>query len=255
MRLMRRRRAGLVDEVDGLVGEVAVGDVAVGEVGRGHQRLIGDRDAVVLLVAVAQALEDLDGVGHRGLFDLDLLEAPLERRVLLEVLAVLVEGGGPDGLQLAPGQHRLEDRCGVDSALGGARTDEGVQLVDEQDDVAAGLDLLQHLLEALLEVAAVAAAGHQGAEIEGVELLVPQRVGHAVGGDGLGQALDDGRLADAGLADQHRVVLGASGQDLHDPLGLALAADDRIELLVARELGEVPAELVEHQRPRRRVRR
>ena len=35
--------AGLVDEVDGLVGQVAVGDVAVGEVGRGDQRLIGDR--------------------------------------------------------------------------------------------------------------------------------------------------------------------------------------------------------------------
>ena len=29
-------RAGLVDEVDGLVGEVAIGDVAVGQVGRGH---------------------------------------------------------------------------------------------------------------------------------------------------------------------------------------------------------------------------
>jgi hypothetical protein len=30
-------RAGLVDEVDGLVGQVAVGDVAVGEVGRGRR--------------------------------------------------------------------------------------------------------------------------------------------------------------------------------------------------------------------------
>ena len=172
MRLMRRRRAGLVDEVDGLVGQVAVGDVAVGQVGRGHERLVGDRDPVVRLVAVAEALEDLDGVGDGGLVDLDGLEAALERGVLLEVLAVLVERGGADGLQLAAGQHRLEDRRGVDGALGGARTDERVQLVDEQDDVAAGPDLLQHLLEALLEVAAVAGAGHQRAEVERVELLV-----------------------------------------------------------------------------------
>ena len=56
--------AGLVDEVDGLVGQVAVGDVAVGEVGRGHERLVGDGDPVVRLVAVAEALQDLDGVGH-----------------------------------------------------------------------------------------------------------------------------------------------------------------------------------------------
>ena len=56
-------RPGLVDEVDRLVGQVTVGDVAVGEVRRGHDRLVGDRHAVVALVAIAQALEDLDGVG------------------------------------------------------------------------------------------------------------------------------------------------------------------------------------------------
>jgi hypothetical protein len=126
-----------------------------------------------------------------------------------------------------------------------------VDLVDEQDDVAAGLDLLQHLLEALLEVAAVARAGDQGPEVEGVELLVVQGLGHAVGGDRLGKALDDGGLADTGLADQHRVVLGAAAEHLHDALGLALAPDDRVELLLACQLGEVPAELVEHERARR----
>ena len=203
-------RAGLVDEVDRLVGEVAVGDVAVGEVGRRDERLVGDRDAVVRLVAVAQALEDLDGVRDRRLLDLDRLEAALERGVLLEVLAVLVERGGADGLQLAAGEHRLEDRRGVDRALGGTRTDERVQLVDEQDDVAAGADLLQHLLQALLEVAAVAGAGDQRAEVERVELLAVQRLGHVVVDDVCGEALDDGGLADAGLADEHRVVLGAA---------------------------------------------
>ena len=40
-------------------------------------------------------------------------------------------------------------------------------------------------------------------------------------------------------------------QHLHDPLGLAGAADDRVELLLAGELGEVAAELVEHERARR----
>ena len=126
--------------------------------------------------------------------------------------------------------------------------DEGVELVDEQDDVAAGADLLQHLLQALLEVAAVAGPGHQGAEVEGVELLALEGLGDVVGHDPLGQALDDGGLAHAGLADQDRVVLGAAGQDLHDPLDLALPADDRVELALAGQLGQVAAELVEHRR-------
>ena len=178
--------------------------------------------------------------------DLDRLEPALERGVLLEVLAVLVERGGTDGLQLAAGQHRLEDAGGVDGALGGARTDEGVDLVDEQDDVAAGADLLEHLLEALLEVAAVARAGDQGAEVERVDLLVLERLGHVAADDVLGEALDDGGLADAGLTDEDRVVLGAAAQHLHDPLDLVLASDDRVELALAGGLGEVAAELVEH---------
>ena len=206
---------------------------------------------MVRLVAVAQALEDLDRVGQRRLADLDRLEAALERGVLLQVLAVLVERRRADRLQLAAGQHRLEDAGGVDRALGGTRTDEGVQLVDEQDDVAAGADLLEDLLQALLEVTAVAAAGHQRAEVEGVELLVLERLGHLALDDRLRQALDDGGLADAGLADEDRVVLGAARQHLHDALDLLLAPDDRVELGLARRLGEVAAELVEHQRRRR----
>ena len=183
------------------------------------------------------------------LLHLDRLEPPLEGGVLLEVLAVLVAGGRTDRLQLAACEHRLEDRGCVDRAFGGAGADEGVQLVDEQHDVAARLDLLQHLLEALLEVAAVAGARHQSAEVERVDLLVLQRLGHLATDDVLAESFDHGGLADAWLADQHRVVLGAAAEHLHHALDLLLAPDDRVELAVARELGEVAPELVEHHRP------
>src|SRR4029077_16076469 len=98
------------------------------------------------------AAQDLDGLVDRRLIDADLLEAALERRVALEVLAVLVERGRADRLQLAPGERRLEDGGRVDRALGGARAHEVVKLVDEQDDVAALGDLLHDLLQALLEL-------------------------------------------------------------------------------------------------------
>ncbi len=122
-----------------------------------------------------------------------------------------------------------------------------MQLIDEQDDVAPGPDLLQHLLQALFEIAPVAGPGHQGAEVQGVELLAPQGLGHVAGDDALGKALDDGRLADARFADEHRVVLGAPRQHLHDPLDLALAPDHRVELVLPGQLGEVAPELVQHR--------
>ena len=238
--------ARLVDEVDRLVGQVPVGDVAVCEIGRRDECAVGVRGLVMRLVLLAQPGEDLDRLGHRRLVHLDGLEPPLERRVLLEVLAILLEGRGADRLQLTARQHRLEDAGGVDGALGGAGPDQGVDLVDEQDDVAAGPDLLQHLLEALLEVAAVAGPGDEGAEVEGVEVLALQSLRHIPRHDALGQTLDDGGLADPGLADEDGVVLGAARQDLHDPLDLALAPDDGIQLVVAGQLGVVAAELIEH---------
>ena len=57
--------------------------------------------------------------------------------------------------------------------------------------------------------------------------------------DLLGQAFHDGRLADTRLADEHRVVLGAAREHLDDAADLLVAADDRIELALAREIGEV----------------
>ena len=61
----------------------------------------------------------------------------------------------------------------------------------------------------------------------------------------LREALDDRGLADAGLADEHRVVLGAARQHLDDAADLLVAADDRIELALARQLGEVAAVALE----------
>ena len=100
----------------------------------------------------------------------------------------------------------------VDGTLSGAGADERVDLVDEQQDVAASLDLLEHLLQALFEVTAVAAAGHKRPEIEGVQLLVGRACRDVVVDDFLRKALDDGSLADTGLADEHRVVLRAAAE-------------------------------------------
>ena len=127
-----RRR--LVDQVDRLVGQEAVGDVAVRERRRGDDRGVLDAHAVVHLVALLEPAQDRDRVLDGRLVDEDRLEAALERGVLLDVLAVLVERGRADGAQLAAREHRLEQVGGVHRALGGAGADDRVQLVDEQDD-------------------------------------------------------------------------------------------------------------------------
>ena len=72
-----------------------------------------------------------------------------------------------------------------------------------------------------------------------------EAVGDVAFDDAPGQALDDGGLAHAGLADEDRVVLGAAGEDLDDAADLLVAADDRVELALAGHLGEVAAVLLQ----------
>ena len=120
------------------------------------------------------------------------------------------------------------------SAAPGA--DDRVQLVDEEDHLARGvLDLLEHGLQPVLELAAVLGAGEQRARRRARPRACRARPsGMSPGDDPLGEALDDGGLADAGLADQHRVVLGAAREHLDDAADLLVAADDRVERRRAR---------------------
>ena len=59
---------------------------------------------------------------------------------------------------------------------------------------------------------------------------------------------DHGRLADAGLAGQDRVVLPAAGEDVDDLADLEVAADDRVDLALLGPVGQVHGELIERRR-------
>ena len=242
--------AGLVHQVNSLIRKESVRDVAVGQLGGGLDRSVGNDDAVVGLVAIAQTLEDAHGLFDAGLVNLHRLETTFKSRILFDVLTVLVAGGCADSLQLAARKHGLEHLRGVNGTFRSTCTDQGVDLVDEEDDVAASTNFLEDLLEALFEVTAVARASDQRAHIEAVDLLVLDGFGHVTGNDRLGKALNNGGLTNAWLTNQNRVVLRATRENLHDALHFSPAANHRIELVFAGSLGEVTTKLFENRRVR-----
>ena len=174
--------------------------------------------------------------GDRRLADEHRLEAPFERGVLLDMLAIFVERGRADAVQFAAGEGRLEQVGRVHRAFAFARADQGVHLVDEQDDLARGLlDLVEHAFQPLLELAAIFGAGDQRAHVEAEQAPVLDPVGHVAIGDAQREPLGDRGLADAGLADQHRIILGPPREHLDGPANLLVAADHRVELAFACE--------------------
>ena len=182
-----------VHQIDGLVRQLAIGNVAMGQGRRRYDCRVGDVDAVVHLVALFQSPQDGNGVLDAGLFHQHLLEAPLQRRVLLDVLAVFVEGGGAHAVELAPGQRRLEHIAGVHGALGLAGADHRVQLVDEQNNLSLLLgEIVEHRLQAFLEFAPELGSGDERAEIQRQQALALQPLGYLAVDDALGKPFDDG---------------------------------------------------------------
>jgi hypothetical protein len=234
--------ADLVDHVDRLVRQLAVVDVLRREIDRGADRLIGVANLVVLLVDGLEAPQDADGVFRTRLRHVDLLEAPDERAVLLEVVAELLVGRAADAAKRTSGQSRLEQVGGIHRpAARGASTDDGVDLVDEQHAAGMVLELGHHRLQPLLEIAAVAGAGEQRPHVEREDRRLGQNLGHVAFDDALGEALGDCSLADARITHIERVVLGAAAEDLDRPLDLALAPDQRVDLAGLRLLVQVDA--------------
>mmetsp|Transcript_37009 Transcript_37009/g.119487 ORF Transcript_37009/g.119487 Transcript_37009/m.119487 type:complete len:602 (-) Transcript_37009:725-2530(-) len=245
VRLHLQRRASLVDQVDGLVGVETVRDVPRAELCRGGDRPVAVLDAVVLFVLWPQAGEYGGCLGDGRLVHFDRLEAPLKRGVLLDVLAVLGDRGRADALKLTARECGLEQVGRVDGSLGGARADEGMDLVDEENRLVGLRHLLEYRLKPLLEFAAVLGVSDEQAELERENAHPEQPLRRVAVDDALRDALGDRSLADARVANQHRVRLAAADEDLHAAAHLVGAPDARVELPFPRPLRQVDRALFE----------
>ena len=237
---------GGIEQADRLVRQLAGGDVAVRQADGGFDGLVEDLHPVMFFERRGNAAHHRDGLLLIGLVDLDDLEAAGQRRVLLEVFLVFGESGGGDGAQGAAGQRGFEQVRGVAGAGGAAGADQGMGLVDEQDDgLGRGLHLIDDLAEAVLEFALHRGAGLEQADIEHPQADVLEHRGDVAAGDAQGEAFDDGGFADAGLAGEDRVVLAAAHQHVDDLADFVVASGDLVEGAVAGTLGEVDGEFLQ----------
>ena len=125
--------------------------------------------------------------------------------------------------------------------LGPARADDGVELVEEQDDrpLRCG-HRAQHRLEPLLELAPELRPGDQRSHVEGDHPLAAQPLGDI--------ALDDAErepprrrrsLPTPGSPMSTGLFLVRAGEDLHDAPDLVVAADHRVQPVLAGQPGQV----------------
>lgn len=114
-----------------------------------------------------------------------------------------------------------------------------MDLVDKEDNILIGADLIHDALEALLKVPAIARTCDESREVERKDRLPAQKLRDLSRDDRLSKPLDDGTLAHTRFADKHRIVFCAPRQDLNDFLDFLTPSDDGIDLPLARLLREI----------------
>ncbi len=185
---------------------------------------------MVFLIIALDAQNHLGSLLQRGLVHSNRLEAPLQGSVLLNILAVLLEGSGPNHLNLPPGEGGFQDVGSVHAALRVPGAHQVVNLVNKENHVPVCPDLLHQALDSALELAPELGASHQGCQIQQLDLLLLEPDRHIPLGNAQGKPLCHSGFAHAGLADQAGVVLGSAGENLHHPLNLLLPANDAVQL-------------------------
>ena len=185
-----------------------------------------------LLVALLKLGHNLQGLLHRGLGNVDLLEAAHYPLALLQIPVELLIGGRADEADMSRLKVRLEHVGAVHRAL--ASGSGSYQLMDLVDiDYRAFLfrNAVHHAFDALLEVAAILRAGNERGEVDLENSCLLEAFRHVAGVDLGGESIHERSLADARFADMERVVLVLSAEHLHGPVKFRLASDQWVVML------------------------
>ncbi len=211
---------------------------------RRTHRFRGITHVVVRFILRLQAVDNLYRLFDRRLGDINFLEATRQSTVFLKDVAELLIGGRAHHADLAAGEQRFDQVCGINlSTRRGTRPDNGVDLVDKQNAVAVLFELLQQRLETFLKVTAVLGAGQQRANIQRVDGAVGHHFRHIALHNTPGKAFGNRRFTDARLTHQQRVVFAATAQHLDSSLKLPFATDQRVNAADTSKLIEIGGEV------------
>ena len=121
------------------------------------------------------------------------------------------------------------------------RPDHRVNFIDEKNCLLVVFDFLHDLLQAFLEVPAVAGAGEKRAHVERENRRLGEDFRHLAFDDLASEAFGDRGFADAGISDEQRIVLVAAAQHLDGSLDFRLTPNQRVDPPIAGLLVEIDA--------------
>jgi hypothetical protein len=120
--------------------------------------------------------------------------------------------------------------------------DELPLLINEQDHLRRCFRLFHDRLQPLLKLAAILRTGDERGHGNFHDPRIAQKLRAFPRCDPLGQPLDDARLADTRVTDEHRIRLALLRENPRHAQDLVLPSDDRLQLTAPRQLSDVSPE-------------
>ncbi|MNZ74976.1 hypothetical protein D3C78_934440 [compost metagenome] len=157
---------------------------------------------------------------------------------------------------MAACQRRLQQVGCVAGALCATGTNQRMDLIDKQNDRGgAGLNFVNHRLQAFFELALHPGPGLQHADIQQIQLDVAQLWRNVTGHDTQRQAFDHGGFANTGLTGQQWVVLTAPHQNIDNLADFLVTPGHWVNLAITRLGRQILSILRQHAAAGLRCRR
>ena len=139
----------------------------------------------------------------------------------------------------ATGQRRFHDVGGIHAARCASCADDGVYLVDENDDVGVVLYFFEQAANTFFKLSAILRTGHHTRHIQAHNALIKEHGRRFALGNELSQPLNDGTFAHTRFANDDGVVLLSATENFGNAQYLAFSAHHRVELIFHCGLGKV----------------
>mmetsp|Transcript_17821 Transcript_17821/g.32210 ORF Transcript_17821/g.32210 Transcript_17821/m.32210 type:complete len:222 (-) Transcript_17821:990-1655(-) len=130
------------------------------------------------LVPRLQSTQYAHGILRRRLTNVNLLESPFKRLILLNMFAIFINGRGTNTPQLSSRQRRLEKIRRIHRSTRSPSPHHRMHLINKQYNILTLLHLIHHLLQPLLELPPITSTGNQRPHIQSHQTTPLQCLGH-----------------------------------------------------------------------------
>ena len=118
-----------------------------------------------VFIGFPQPAEHLKTLCFRRLCNANGLKPPLQCTVFLNILSVFLRCSGTNQFDLPSCKLRLEDVGSINGTFCGTCTDNGMQLINKENDFSICCGFLQAIFQPLFKVAPILGAGQQCRQI------------------------------------------------------------------------------------------